>query len=173
MRIELRNRVITLEMSDDLAVEADLPVSVKADIETSSSDGFLSYTVNSSRKKSNVWGFFEGKGTRPATCRLCSKDYAYCSGTSNLRNHLLRIHPGGFRALSIEKQPLQQSTVDGLVICAKCSESRSKQITKLLANLVACDIHPQAIVEGKGFKTLLNFIEPDYKVSLPVHILPK
>ena len=82
---------------DDLAVEADLPVSVEADIETSSSDGSLSYTVNSSHKNSDVCFFFDRKGTKLATCRLCSKDYAYCSSTSNLREHLLRIHPSDFR----------------------------------------------------------------------------
>ena len=51
-----------LEMSYDLAVEANLPVSVEADIETSSSDGSLSSTVNSSRKKSDLWAFLTGKG---------------------------------------------------------------------------------------------------------------
>ena len=93
---------------NDLAVEADLPVSVEADIETSSSDGSLSYTVNYSCKKSDVWGIFDRKGTKLAICRLCSKDYAYRSGTCNLRERLLRIHPSDFRALSKEKQPLQQ-----------------------------------------------------------------
>ena len=68
--------MITLEIPDDLAVEADLPVSVEADIETSSSDGSLSYMVNSSCKKSDVWGFFDKKRTKLATCRLCSKDKA-------------------------------------------------------------------------------------------------
>ena len=66
--------MITLEMPDDLAVEADLPVSVEADIETSSSDGSLSYTVNSNCKKFYVWGFFDRKGTKLAFCRLCSRD---------------------------------------------------------------------------------------------------
>ena len=53
----------------------------------------------------------------------------------------------------------------------KCSEGRSKQITKLLANLVARDNHPAALVEGEGFKALLNFIEPGYKAPTSTHIV--
>ena len=62
------------------------------------------------------------------------------------------------------------ATVDRLVSHAKCSEGCSKQIAKLLANLVARDIHPAAIVEGEGFKALLNFVEPGYKVPTSTHI---
>lgn len=84
----------------------DPPVDMEADNEYSSSDGSGSRATN--RKKSDVWGFFEKKGTDQATCKLCSKDYAYRGGTSNLREHLLRIHTSDFRALSKGKQPLRQ-----------------------------------------------------------------
>ena len=45
------------------------------------------------REKSDVWQFFEKSGPRVATCKLCKKEYAYHGGTSNLREHLTRIHP--------------------------------------------------------------------------------
>lgn len=125
---------------------------------------------SSNRKKSDVWAFFNKKGTDLVTCKLCSKDYAYRGGTSNLREHLLRIHPSDFKALTKEKPPLRQSTVDGFVCRAKCSNARAKQITELIANMVARDIRPAAIVEGEGFKALLKFIEPGYQVPTSTHI---
>ena len=154
-------------------MEAESPVSVEADIETSSSDSSFTqctiWRILVARSPMYV-AFFDRKGTKLATCRLCSKDYDYCGGTSNLRKHLLMIHPSDFRTLSKGKQPLQKSTVDGFVSCAKFSEGHSKQINKLFANLVACDTRPAAIVEGEGFKALLNFIEPGYKVPTSTHI---
>ena len=53
---------------------------------------------------------------------------------------------------------------------AKCPHSRAKQITDLIANMVACDIRPAAIVEGDGFKALMKFVEPGYKVPSATHI---
>ena len=36
--------------------------------------------------------------------------------------------------------------------------------------MVAIDARPAAIVEGTGFKRLVNYLEPGYKVSSAVHI---
>ena len=143
--------------------------SVESDGEVESSSDSSSYASNK-RKKSDVWPFFEKKGTSKVTSKLCKGDYAYRGGTSNLREHLVRIHPSDFYAVSKGKEPLKQSTIDGFVSRAKCSVVRSKQITELIVTMVACDIRPAAIVEGECFKGLLKFIEPGYKVPTSTHI---
>ena len=124
---------------------------------------------SSHRRKSDVWAFFEKKkGFKSVSCKLCDKVFAYHGGTSNLREHLLRIHPSEFKGQT--KQQEQQSSLDPFVARAKCPHSRAKQITDLIANMVACDIRPAAIVEGDGFKALMKFVEPGYKVPSATHI---
>uniref|UniRef100_A0A1X7T2K1 Uncharacterized protein n=1 Tax=Amphimedon queenslandica TaxID=400682 RepID=A0A1X7T2K1_AMPQE len=47
-----------------------------------------------------------------------------------------------------------------------CSATRSKEITRRIAELVARDLRPISIAESKGFKQLLNFMEPCYFLPL-------
>ena len=47
-------------------------------------------------KRSTVWESFE-RVTKEAICKLCRKELAYYGGTTNLKEHLRRVHP--------EKQP--------------------------------------------------------------------
>lgn len=41
---------------------------------------------------------------------------------------------------------------------------------ELIANIVAHDLCSAAVVEGDGFKALLKFIKPGYKVPSVTHI---
>ena len=88
------------------------------------------------REKSDVWQLFEKSGPRVATCKLCKKEYAYLGGTSNLREHLTRIHLNDFKP---EKHQ-QQRSLDGFLSRSKCPASRAKQITELIADMVAPDL---------------------------------
>ena len=49
----------------------------------------------------------------------------------------------------------------------KCNSGRAEQITTLIAKMVALDTMPTYMVEGKGFRQFMGFIEPDFKV--PCH----
>ena len=51
-----------------------------------------------------------------------------------------------------------------------CSSTRARKIAQLLVDMVAMDARPTATVEGAGFKHLLNYLEPGYKVPSAVHI---
>ena len=114
-------------------------------------------------EKSDVWKYFRKTGPKNVKCTLCDKSYAFHGGTTNLRDHLLRIHANEFK-------PKQQPRLDTFMIRGKCPESRAKRITELIADMVARDLRPAAVVEGDGFKALLKFIEPGYKVPSATHI---
>ena len=77
---------------------------------------------SSNREKSDVWKYFRKTGPKNVKCTLCDKSYAFHGGTTNLRDHLLRIHANEFK-------PKQQPRLDTFMIRGKCPESRAKRIT--------------------------------------------
>ena len=128
-----------------------------------STSGQSESSLSSSREKSEVWKYFLKKGPKTVKCTICDKEYSYHGGTSNLCDHLVRIHSNEFK-------PKQQPSLDAFVIRGKCPHSRAKRITELIADMAARDLRPATVVEGDGFKALLKFIEPGYKVPSATHI---
>ena len=51
-----------------------------------------------------------------------------------------------------------------------CSSQKAAAITERIANFVALDLRPLRVVEGTGFKQLMNYIEPAYVVPSHTHI---
>ena len=51
-----------------------------------------------------------------------------------------------------------------------CSQELSKIITELAAKFVTQDLRLVSIVEGAGFRQLLNYIEPSYTVPSLTYI---
>ena len=138
------------------------------DIETCEDDTCVvdspsSCKTYSRRVKSEVWEFFVKKD-KSALCKICNKEYAYHRGTSNLRDHLTRAHPSKL------KSPPNQSSLDPYLSHSKCSETRAKRITEHIVDMVVRDLRPAALVEGAGFKALMNYIEPGYRVPTATHI---
>ena len=123
--------------------------------------------------RSDVWGYFEkNAGGKKVQCRLCKNEYAYLGTTSNLRDHLIRYHREKYKQSdAIESGNKQLTSLVIIVNCHKCQAARSKRITELLALMIARDLQPAAIVEGEGFKQFLSFLEPDYVISLSVHLM--
>ena len=52
----------------------------------------------------------------------------------------------------------------------KCSSDRATKVTKLVCEMVARDLCPVSIVEGDGFKQLINYLDPEYRVPSHMHI---
>ena len=46
----------------------------------------------------------------------------------------------------------------------KCNPGRTETITTLITKMIALDMLPSYMVEGKGFRELRSFLEPEYKV---------
>ena len=123
--------------------------------------------------KSNVWKYFNKSADgKKAECKLCSRILAYHGGTSNLRTHLQEQHPLKYQSQqesSIEKGKRKQGTLASMFKPQACTESRSKDITDRIANMIALDMKPIRMVEGEGFHSLLAFMEPGYKIPSRKH----
>ena len=126
-------------------------------------DSYSSSSKNYCRRKSDVWEFFSKKD-KSALCKICNKEYAYHGGTSNLRDHLMRLHPSKLPS------PSNQPLLDSFLKQSKCSDYCAKKITELIVDMVVRDLRPAATVEGSGFKALINYIEPGYRVPSANHI---
>ena len=138
-----------------------------SDVETCEND--LCVNSRSSSKsysrqvKSEVWEFFVKKD-KSALCKICNKEYAYHGGNSNLRDHLTHVHPSKLHS------PLNQSSLDPYLSYSKCSDARAKRIMEHIVDVVIRDLRPAALVEGAGFKVLMNYVESGYCVPSSTHI---
>jgi len=102
---------------------------------------------SSRRKRSNVWEFFVNRGQK-ALCKVCENEYAYHRGNSNLRDHLVHVHPLKLRP------PEDQPCLNAYLSKVKCPESRAKKITEYIVGMVVRDLCPTAMVEGWDFEHL-------------------
>ena len=119
--------------------------------------------------RSDVWDFFEKlpDTDKKVRCILChpQKDFAFHGGTTNLREHLSSKHPLEYKA-----ETKKQTTLFDYTKHSRCSEARKRNITSLILDMVAIDLRPLRLVEGEGFKKLMEYLEPGYKVPSAMHM---
>lgn len=128
--------------------------------------------------KSAVWEHFgfpvkyddDGRRVvdRTATvCRHCGMRKPYEHGnTSSMSTHIKRHHPGVQTAAQPPKQ--QQQRLDFKQHLAADSD-RAKTITKAVGMFIAADMRPYSVVENRGFKNMMNVLEPRYKLPSRYH----
>ena len=69
-----------------------------------------------------------------------------------------------------ESSKAKQTSLDSVLKPRQCSESRSREITERVINMIAMDMRPIRMVECKGFKELLSFLEPGYTLPSRKHV---
>ncbi|XP_063216906.1 zinc finger BED domain-containing protein 4-like [Bacillus rossius redtenbacheri] len=125
------------------------------------------------RKLSHIWKFYE-KRKGEGECKVCKKRIQTPTGsTSGLLRHL-KLHPAAeknYLDLTKEKATKQKensyrqlSIQDCVTKKQKVSEARKTIIDRKIGAMMACDFQPYSIVEDRGFKGLLNELEPGYEV---------
>ena len=122
--------------------------------------------------RSVVWEFFEKQNAKKVKCKLCpapGTTLAYHGGTTCMKNHLASRHKEEYASLTSDGTK-SQPTIQPFLKRNGCSAERAKQITHLIAEMVARDLRPINIVEGDRFTRLLNILEPDYQVPSHTHI---
>ena len=120
--------------------------------------------------RSDVWEHFR-KVDKKGICYHCNKELAYCGGTTYLRDRLNRVHPSKYSPDSITPTEKKAATkIESFVKRTVCSEGHAKKITNLMVEMVTLDLRPAAMVEKIGFKWLINYLEPNYRVPSAVHI---
>ena len=60
--------------------------------------------------------------------------------------------------------------IDTFVNKTICSESHAKKITNLMAEMLVLDLRPATTVKGVGFRRLINYLEPNYRVPSAMHM---
>ena len=131
-----------------------------------------SSSSSSSRSTRVVWEFFEKQNAKKVNCKLCpapGTTLAYHGGTTCMKNHLASRHKKEYALLTSDSTK-SQPTIQPFLKRNGCSAERAKQITRLIAEMVARDLRPINIVEGDGFTRILNVLEPDYQVPSHTHI---
>ena len=118
------------------------------------------------RKPSDVWKFYEKKEGK-AKCLLCTKELIYSGGTSNLRDHLNRMHQNEYHPLKSAQVTIDRAFT---TVRSTCSEARSKRISELIVEMIALDMRPSRMVECQGFRKMMAFVEPGYSCPSATHI---
>lgn len=124
--------------------------------------------------RSLVWKYFgfpseNGKITNRETviCRLCEARMKYHTTTSNMRTHLLTLHPGKLAELTSdtdEPQPKQARITSFMPASRGLSAERQRKITDKLTRFICKDMRPINISQGSGFKDFVQELEPRYAV---------
>lgn len=150
------------------------------------------------KRKSVIWNYFYKTEKDQATCNLCMKVLKYFGGTSNFKQHLLRIHPTvkleetpklspksneleeHKSESSSEPQNKRSATQLTLFDCTnkiKLSESKIAEIDSKLLKIITKDYQPVSLVEDEGFLEYSRELQPLYKPPsrkrLTYNILPK
>ena len=119
-------------------------------------------------RQSDVWDFFEKLGSNKAKCMTCCKNFAYKEGTTNLRDHLVAKHSDIYQRVKKGNQQGAagcggQTSIATFCKPRVCTEARAREITDWIVNMIALDFRPVSTVDGEGFISLMNYMEPAYK----------
>lgn len=139
-----------------------------------------------SKKTSKLWNHFSISPTDPTkvVCLHCNRTISRGKKTTNLGTSCLFRHMQRFHGHVLESNNtvsgdvpsaeihFKQEAVDTSVYeteqnCERFDEDHpvAKKITKLIAEMLALDLQPSAMVENAGLNRLLEFLQPQY--SLP------
>lgn len=131
--------------------------------------------------RSVVWKYFgfpseKGKITSKdrVICKLCQTGLKYHTTTSNMRAHLLTVHPGKLSEAELtsdsarpgEPQPKQARITSFMPASSSrgLSAERQRKITDTLTRFICKDMRPINISQGSGFKDFVRELEPRYEV---------
>nr|XP_017109319.2 zinc finger BED domain-containing protein 4-like [Drosophila bipectinata] len=114
------------------------------------------------RETSCVWQHFKKTEDKTkATCIHCGKTFKTAGNTTNLMDHLKRIHPN-YSVLEIDGQ---SPSLDSLMQRNMEYESQKKKTTeKYVMLMIARDVQPFSMVEDDGFRNLMQHMDPKYKI---------
>ena len=134
------------------------------------------------RAKSAVWDYYsQSGGVGKAVCNACKVSVstgatvAKTANTSNLWSHLRSHHKEIYEAakkeqreMESQKAPSHQPTVADPFQRQKQwanSDEKSKQIDKLIAEMIITDNQPFSVVSDVGFQRLVAALNPRYALK--------
>ena len=104
-------------------------------------------------------------------CRICKTKIKYFSNTTNMKQHLERLHPETVKAPAVV--PATQRTILEAVSKLPKNSPKAKSITKAIATFIATDLRPYSVVNSRGFRMVVRTMEPRYKLPHRKHFSDK
>lgn len=109
--------------------------------------------------QSHVWHYFnKSVDGKTAKCIKCDKSYKTSGNTTNLTSHLKRMHPR--IKLSDLPQRLNQPVLSFVNNKYESSSNQKKKLDSALCYYITSDLRPFSVVENKGFRHLINLLDP-------------
>ena len=139
--------------------------------------------------KREVWEHFGYPGNENGSiatksrviCRLCKRDMPYKNNTTNLYDHLDRHHKEVYMKTEHYKQrqssgsqqahqPSLHETIKKAQPPFSKSSERYKKLANAVAQFIAKDLQPISVVDGEGFKRLMELAEPRFIVPSHTYV---
>ncbi|GBP40405.1 Zinc finger BED domain-containing protein 4 [Eumeta japonica] len=147
-----------------------------------------------SRKRSRIWAFYDEivEDKAKVKCTLCNSlisrsGVGQKASTTAMLNHVKIKHTEEFknleketlRELSQNREPvastsssqsnamkIQQTLFESFTSTTKwnTTDSRAKEIHKVVAEMIALDNQPISMLENNGFQRLMNILKPKYQI---------
>lgn len=147
-----------------------------------------------SRKRSRIWAFYDEilEDKAKVKCTLCNSLISRSgvgrkASTTAMLNHVKIKHTEEFkdleketlRELSQNREPvastsssqsnamkIQQTLFESFTSTTKwdTTDSRAKEIHKVVAEMIAVDNQPISMLENNGFQRLINILKPKYQI---------
>lgn len=135
-------------------------------------------TCKPTRKKSFSWKYFNiitiGADKGKAQCNLCNTICANeCGSTSGMIRHLKRKHGIDGDLESDSTEPKQMKLEASMKLPLPVDSKRAKAISSKILGFVVDDLKPLDIVNGKGFRALIEYLEPRYSMISRTHLTEK
>lgn len=93
-------------------------------------------------------------------CKICKGVLKYNKSPSALHTHLKKH----LLALTEEQCKSPQQSISDFAKHPILTEKRQQQITNLLVNFIVKDIQSLAALHREGFKEIVHYFEPGYKL---------
>lgn len=132
--------------------------------------------------KSEVWEYFRLSSDKEykskAFCVKCGDEpfnYKY-GNTSVLSKHLFRKHDINTKPKKTDNQPSLFALFDKKKLFG-LNDKRALEISVRICLMISRDLQPFSVIENEGFRTLIEHLEPRYKIPsrkfLTSNILPR
>jgi len=132
-------------------------------------------------KAAPCWKYFElatdkdGKSITKCLVNGCGTQLVYCNQTSSMNKHLNKVHSIVTKIqeekkecedMKMTKDPLCQGKLnfEGKKLVKPLGKERQTEITRAVTSFISRDLRPMNIIDGQGFKDLVESLEPRYKI---------
>ncbi|XP_053711457.1 uncharacterized protein LOC128753631 isoform X1 [Synchiropus splendidus] len=134
--------------------------------------------VSTNARANSCWyfvGFEPDPAGRPldhslVVCKLCGDHLSCTKGADDIQNHLIAKHQ--IRTQNSVREPSQAKGQQRMLSNPGALMTQTillpANVTDAIANFLIQDLHPVGLVEGEGFKQLINTLLPSYYKLLPL-----